>query len=84
MWAKMPSLNVKCLRRIRRELPSGTLAENAVLHKPTAFFTPAGYGTEVLKGKKFANLMAKCTSWNSPTDFAIVKAWKGDEAGNLI
>jgi len=48
-----------------------------------AFFTPAGYGTEVAEGKEVAGIQwEKCTCWSSAykADFSIVKAWKGDEA----
>jgi hypothetical protein len=34
------------------------------LHKQSCFYTPAGYGTEVADGKKFADSTAKCTLWN--------------------
>ena len=51
-----------------------------------AFFTPAGFGTEISKGKEVRNFNGKPhileTALNA--DFAIVKAWKGDTAGNLI
>lgn len=68
--------------------PQGTLAEKcrAAQHGIPAFFTPAGYGTEVAEGKETREFNGKMyvmeEAYNA--DFAIVKAWKGDEAGNLI
>jgi 3-oxoacid CoA-transferase subunit A len=51
-----------------------------------AFFTPAGYGTEVAEGKETREFNGKMYIMEHAfqADFAIVKAWKGDEAGNLI
>ena len=51
-----------------------------------AFFTPAGYGTEVGEGKEVRDFNGKPHILESAltADFAIVKAWKGDTAGNLI
>jgi 3-oxoacid CoA-transferase subunit A len=47
------------------ELTQGILLKSVALHKKIpAFFTPAGYGTEVAEEKKYANLTEKCTSWN--------------------
>jgi 3-oxoacid CoA-transferase A subunit len=51
-----------------------------------AFFTPAGVGTEVAEGKETREFDGKTyllESWLK-ADFSIVKAWKGDTAGNLI
>src|SRR3546814_10196240 len=51
-----------------------------------AIFTPAGVGTEVAEGKEVRNFDGKDYLLEKAfeADFAIVKAWKGDTAGNLI
>jgi 3-oxoacid CoA-transferase subunit A len=51
-----------------------------------AFYTPAGYGTEVAEGKETREFDGKMYVLESAfkADFSFVKAWKGDEAGNLI
>lgn len=69
-------------------IPQGTLAERIRAGGAgiPAFFTPAGYGTEVAQGKEtreFNGKMYLLESWLQ-ADFAFVKAWKGDTAGNLI
>ena len=68
--------------------PQGTLAEKcrAAQAGIPAFFTPAGYGTEVADGKESREFNGKMHILENAfkADFAIVKAWKGDEAGNLI
>lgn len=68
--------------------PQGTLAEKcrAAQAGIPAFFTPAGYGTEVAQGKETREFNGKMYVMEEAykADFAIVKAWKGDEAGNLI
>ena len=68
--------------------PQGTLAEKcrAAQAGIPAFFTPAGYGTEVAEGKESREFNGKMHIMEEAyqADFAIVKAWKGDEAGNLI
>ena len=69
-------------------IPQGTLAERLRAGGAgiPAFFTPAGYGTEVQEGKEvreFNGKMYLMESWLR-ADFAIVKAWKGDTLGNLI
>ncbi|MDO5637885.1 MAG: CoA transferase subunit A [Myroides sp.] len=68
--------------------PQGTLAEKcrAAQAGIPAFFTPAGYGTEVAEGKETREYNGKMYVLEEAykADFAIVKAWKGDEAGNLI
>lgn len=69
-------------------IPQGTLAERIRAGGAgiPAFFTPAGYGTEVAKGKEtreFGGKMYLMERWLK-ADFAIVKAWKGDHAGNLV
>ena len=68
--------------------PQGTLAEKcrAAQAGIPAFFTPAGYGTEVAKGKEVREFNGKMYIMEEAfkADFAFVKAWKGDAAGNLI
>lgn len=68
--------------------PQGTLAEKcrAAQAGIPAFYTPAGYGTEVAEGKEAREFNGKTHIMEEAykADFAIVKAWKGDEAGNLI
>ncbi|WP_310555227.1 CoA transferase subunit A [Flavobacterium sp.] len=68
--------------------PQGTLAEKcrAAQAGIPAFFTPAGYGTEVAEGKETREFNGKMHIMEHAykADFAIVKAWKGDTAGNLI
>ena len=69
-------------------IPQGTLAERcrAAQAGIPAFFTPAGYGTEVAEGKEVRDFNGKphILEHAFNADFAFVKAWKGDEAGNLI
>lgn len=69
-------------------IPQGTLAERcrATGAGIPAFFTPAGYGTEVAEGKEVRIFNGKPHILEHAFDaeFAFVKAWKGDEAGNLI
>jgi 3-oxoacid CoA-transferase subunit A len=69
-------------------IPQGTLAERcrAAGAGIPAFFTPAGYGTEVGEGKEVRSFHGKPHILEHAFDaqFAFVKAWKGDEAGNLI
>jgi 3-oxoacid CoA-transferase subunit A len=68
--------------------PQGTLAEKcrAAQAGIPAFFTPAGFGTEVAEGKETRNFNGKMHVMEEAfkADFSIVKAWKGDAAGNLI
>ncbi|AKA35054.1 CoA transferase subunit A [Flagellimonas lutaonensis] len=68
--------------------PQGTLAEKcrAAQAGIPAFYTPAGYGTEVAEGKETREFNGKMYVLEEAykADFAFVKAWKGDEAGNLI
>ncbi|TAD98778.1 MAG: CoA transferase subunit A [Bacteroidetes bacterium] len=69
-------------------LPQGTLAERIRAGGAgiPAFFTPAGYGTEVAEGKEsreFHGKMYLMETWLK-ADFALVKAWKGDAMGNLV
>ena len=69
-------------------IPQGSLAERcrAAGAGIPAFFTPAGYGTEVAEGKEVREYNGKPHILESAltADFAFVKAWKGDTAGNLI
>lgn len=69
-------------------IPQGTLAERcrAAQAGIPAFFTPAGFGTEVAEGKETREFNGKMHVMEHAfkADFAIVKAWKGDTAGNLI
>jgi 3-oxoacid CoA-transferase subunit A len=69
-------------------VPQGTLAERcrAAGAGIPAFFTPAGFGTEVAEGKEVRWFNGKPHILEHAFDapFAFVKAWKGDEAGNLI
>lgn len=73
-------------------IPQGTLATRCLMagYGIPAFYTPAGFGTEVAQGKETRKF-----NWNGQekdylmerafeADFALVKAWKGDTAGNLI
>lgn len=69
-------------------IPQGTLAERcrAAQTGIPAFFTPAGYGTEVGEGKETREFKGKMHVLEHAfqADFSIIKAWKGDTAGNLI
>jgi 3-oxoacid CoA-transferase A subunit len=69
-------------------IPQGTLAERCRAGGAgiPAFYTPAGYGTEVAIGKevRWFNGKAHLLEMALTADFAIVKAWKGDTHGNLI
>jgi 3-oxoacid CoA-transferase subunit A len=73
-------------------IPQGTLATRCMAagYGMPAIFTPAGVGTEIAKGKE-----VRTFTFNGQTkeylmemafesDFAIVKAWKGDRSGNLV
>ncbi len=68
--------------------PQGTLAEKCRAAQAgfPAFYTPAGYGTEVAEGKETREFDGKMYVLEAAykADFSFVKAWKGDEAGNLI
>lgn len=69
-------------------IPQGTLAtriQMAGMGIP-AFFTPAGYGTEIATGKEVRAFNGKKYLMEHAlhADFAIVKAWKGDTMGNLV
>jgi 3-oxoacid CoA-transferase subunit A len=69
-------------------IPQGTLAtriQMAGMGIP-AFFTPAGFGTEIASGKEVRVFNGKHYLMEEAlhADFAIVKAWKGDRYGNLV
>jgi len=69
-------------------IPQGTLAtriQMAGMGIP-AFFTPAGYGTEIAAGKEVREFNGKMYLMETAlhADFALVKAWKGDRYGNLV
>lgn len=69
-------------------VPQGTLAQRCESARTgiPAFFTPAGYGTEVAEGKETREFNGKMYVMEEAfkADFSFVKAWKGDAAGNLI
>lgn len=69
-------------------IPQGSLAERCRAGGAgiPAFYTPAGYGTEVAQGKEIREFNGKfyLLEHALTADFAIVKAWKGDTMGNLI
>ncbi|MBA3648864.1 MAG: CoA transferase subunit A [Chitinophagales bacterium] len=69
-------------------IPQGTLAtrlQMAAMGIP-AFFTPAGYGTEIAEGKEIREFDGKMYLMEHAlhASFAMVKAWKGDTSGNLV
>lgn len=69
-------------------IPQGTLAERcrAAGAGIPAFYTPAGFGTEVAQGKETREFNGKqyLLEHAFNADFALVKAWKGDKHGNLV
>lgn len=69
-------------------VPQGTLAERLRAGGAgiPAFYTPTGYGTPVAEGKEVRELEGRMVVLEHAirTDFAIVKAWKGDTHGNLV
>ena len=69
-------------------VPQGTLATRCMAtgYGMPAIFTPAGVGTEVAEGKETRTFNGKeyLMEMAFESDFAIVKAWKGDTAGNLV
>ena len=69
-------------------IPQGSLAERCRAGGAgiPAFYTPAGYGTEIAEGKEVRQYNGKPHILETAltADFAFVKAWKGDSAGNLI
>lgn len=69
-------------------IPQGTLATRCMAsgYGMPAIFTPAGVGTEVAAGKESRVFNGKeyLMEYAFDSDYAIVKAWKGDTDGNLI
>lgn len=69
-------------------IPQGTLATRCLAagYGMPAIFTPAGVGTEIAAGKELRSFNGKeyLLEMAFEADFALVKAWKGDTAGNLI
>ncbi len=69
-------------------IPQGTLATRCMAsgYGMPAIFTPAGVGTEVANGKETREFNGKTylMEYAFDSDFAIVKAWKGDAMGNLV
>ena len=69
-------------------IPQGTLATRCLAagYGMPAIYTPAGAGTEVANGKEIRSFNGKeyLLEYAFEADYAIVKAWKGDEDGNLI
>ena len=69
-------------------VPQGTFAERIRAGGAGigGFFTPTGYGTLVAEGKETRTLDGRHYVLERPlrADFAFVKAWKGDRAGNLV
>ena len=69
-------------------IPQGSLAERCRAGGAgiPAFFTPAGFGTEIAKGKEIRRFNGKphILELALTADYSFVKAWKGDTAGNLI
>ena len=69
-------------------IPQGTLATRCLAsgYGMPAIYTPAGVGTEVAQGKEVRNFKGKdyLLEYAFESDFAIVKAWKGDPHGNLV
>jgi 3-oxoacid CoA-transferase subunit A len=69
-------------------VPQGTFSERirAAGAGIGGFFTPTGYGTLVAEGKEARTIDGKPYVLEKPlrADFAFVKAWKGDRAGNLV
>ena len=69
-------------------IPQGTLAERCRAAQAgfPAIYTPAGYGTEVAEGKETREFDGKMYVLEHAfkADFAFIKAWKGDAAGNLV
>lgn len=69
-------------------IPQGTLAHRckAAQGGIPAFYTPAGYGTEIAEGKESREFNGKMHILENAfkADFAFIKAWKGDTVGNLI
>jgi 3-oxoacid CoA-transferase subunit A len=69
-------------------VPQGTLATRIAMAGMgiPAFFTPAGFGTEIADGKEVREFNGKMHLMEMAlhADFSLVKAWKGDTMGNLV
>jgi 3-oxoacid CoA-transferase subunit A len=69
-------------------IPQGTLATRIQMTGMgiPAFYTPAGFGTEIAEGKETREFNGKMYLMEKAlhADYAIVKAWKGDSYGNLV
>ncbi|MBO9150628.1 CoA transferase subunit A [Chitinophaga sp. GCM10012297] len=69
-------------------IPQGTLATRIAMAGMgiPAFFTPAGFGTEIAEGKETRRFNGKdyLMEMALHADFSILKAWKGDTMGNLV
>ena len=69
-------------------VPQGTLSERIRAGGAGigGFFTPTGYGTLIAEHKETRTIDGKPFVFETPlvADFAFVKAWKGDRAGNLV
>jgi 3-oxoacid CoA-transferase subunit A len=69
-------------------IPQGTLAERIRAGGAgiPAFYTPAGVGTVVAEGKECREFDGKkyLLERGITADYALIKAWKGDRAGNLV
>jgi 3-oxoacid CoA-transferase A subunit len=69
-------------------VPQGTFSERIRAGGAgiAGFFTPTGYGTLVAEGKETRLIDGRWCVLESPlrADFAFVRAWKGDHAGNLV
>src|SRR5207237_8822084 len=69
-------------------VPQGTFSERmrAGGAGVAAFFTPTGYGTVVADGRETREVDGRMYVLERAVraDFAVVKAWKGDEWGNLV
>ena len=69
-------------------VPQGTLATRIEMRGMgiPAFFTPAGYGTEIAQGKEVREFDGKMYLMEHAlcANYAIIKAWKGDTMGNLV
>jgi len=73
-------------------IPQGTLATRCLAagYGIPALYLPAGVGTEIAKGKEIRTFNFNgqekeyLLEYAFEADFALVKAWKGDTAGNLI
>src|SRR3954462_12944006 len=73
-------------------IPQGTLATRCLAagYGMPAIFTPAGVGTEVAEGKETRKFLVEgvekefLMEMAFDADYALVKAWKGDSAGNLV